>query len=173
MFCPRAGLLLANSGSKAAPLPKGRSYTTNSGTNVAVLLGMNRCGSFPLLSATYSLWTDLKRFEKIPAWRRGEYIWLSGPSDFSRNSPQGLNFTSIRVFDQMRDPEIAITLWAQLQPKCLSLQWNTCPWAELSDDKFWSTSNLCVYTVDVHIPYIYIYIMYICVCVCVYVCVCV
>ena len=35
----------------AAVLYKGRSSTTNSGTKVAVLLGMNRCGSFSLLSA--------------------------------------------------------------------------------------------------------------------------
>ena len=36
-------------------LPKGRSSTANSGTKVAVLLGMNRCGSFSLLSAPHSL----------------------------------------------------------------------------------------------------------------------
>ena len=35
----------------AAVLPKGRSSTANSGAKVAVLPGMNRCGSFPLLSA--------------------------------------------------------------------------------------------------------------------------
>ena len=38
-------------------------------TQVAVLLGMNRCGSFPLLSAPHSLFTirtNLKRSEKIP-----------------------------------------------------------------------------------------------------------
>ena len=29
-------------------LPKGRSFTTNSGTEIAVLQGMNRCCSFPL-----------------------------------------------------------------------------------------------------------------------------
>ena len=45
----------ANSGTKAAILPKGRSSIANSGTYVAVLLGMNRCGSFPLLSAHHSL----------------------------------------------------------------------------------------------------------------------
>ena len=39
--------LAANSGTKAADLPKGRSCTANSGTKVAVLLGMNRGGSFP------------------------------------------------------------------------------------------------------------------------------
>ena len=38
------------------------------------LLGMNRCGSFPLLSAPHSLfsiWTNLKRSENIPGAPRG------------------------------------------------------------------------------------------------------
>ena len=64
-----------NSGTKAAVLQKGRSSTANSGTQAAVLLGMDRCDSFPLLSALHSLFnilTDLKFSEKIsgaPAWR--------------------------------------------------------------------------------------------------------
>ena len=79
------------------------------------LLRMDRCGRFPLLSAPHSLfsiWTDLKRSEKIPvapAWRWGEWIWLTGPSTLDRNSPQGLNISSIMVFDQIRDQEIPIT----------------------------------------------------------------
>ena len=83
---------------------------------VAVLLAMNMCDSFPLLSAPHSLfgiWTDLERSEKIPgapSLRWGEWIWLTGPSGFQRNSPQSLNISSIRVFDQIRDPEIPITL---------------------------------------------------------------
>ena len=95
---------------------EGRSSTANSGTKVAVLPGMNRCGSFPLLSAPrslFSIWTDLKTSEKIPGaptWRWWEWIWLTGPSGLHRNSPQGLNISSIRVFDQIRDPEIQITL---------------------------------------------------------------
>ena len=36
-------------------LPKGRSFTANSGTKAAVLLGMNRCSSFLLLSTPHSL----------------------------------------------------------------------------------------------------------------------
>ena len=36
-------------------LPKGRTFTANSETKVAVLLGINSCGSFPLLSAPHSL----------------------------------------------------------------------------------------------------------------------
>ena len=97
-------------------LPKGRFFTANSGTQAAVLLGMDRCGSFQLLSTPHSLfniWTDLKRSGKIPgapAWKWWERIWLTGSSRLHRNSPQRLNISSIRVFDQIRDPEIPITL---------------------------------------------------------------
>ena len=114
-------------------LPKGRSFTAHSGIKAAVLpktglpqqtqearlqfyQGLNRCGSFPLLSAPHSLfsiWTDLKRSEKIPGastWRWGEWIWLTRPSGLHLNSPQWLNIGSIRVFDQIRDPEIPIIL---------------------------------------------------------------
>ena len=71
-----------------------------------------RCGNFPLLSAPHSLlsiWTDFKRSEKIPGtlkWRWGEWICLTEPSGLHRNSPQVLNISSIRVFGQIRDPEI-------------------------------------------------------------------
>ena len=93
-----------------------RSSTANSGTKVAILLGTKRCGSFLLLSAPHSLFsirTGLKRSEKIPRaplWRWGEWIWLTGPSGLHRNSPRGLNISSIRVFDQIRDKKITITL---------------------------------------------------------------
>ena len=113
---PKGRYFTANSGTKAAVLLKVRSSTANSQSKVAVLLRMNRCGSFPLLSALHSLfsiWTDLKRSEKIPwapACRWGEWICLTGPSGLQRNSSQGLNISSIRVFDQIRDPEIPITL---------------------------------------------------------------
>ena len=71
-------------------LHKGRFFTVNTGTKAAVLLGMNRCGSFPLFSAQhtlFSIWTDLERFERCqgPPWRWGEWIWLSGPSGLHRN----------------------------------------------------------------------------------------
>ena len=106
---------IAKAGTKVAILSKGRSSTANSETKVADLLDINRWGSFPLLSAPHSLfsiWTDIKRSEKIPgapAWS-WEWIWLTGPSELHRNSPQGLNIRSMRVFDQNRDPEIPITL---------------------------------------------------------------
>ena len=91
-------------------------FHRNSGTKVQFYQGLNRCGSFPLSSAPHSLfsiWTDLKRSKKIPGeptWRGGEWIWLTGPSGFHRYSPQGLNISSISVSDQIRDPEIPITL---------------------------------------------------------------
>ena len=103
----------ASSGTKVAVLPKGRSSTTNSGTTVAVLLGMNRCSSSPLLSAPHSLfsiWTDLERSFRSTIVEVKEWMWLSGPSGLHRNLPQGLNISSTRGFDQIRDPEIPITL---------------------------------------------------------------
>ena len=48
--------------------------------------------------------------------RWGEWIWLTGPSGLHRNSPQGLNISSIRVFDQIRDPESPIPLSPLLNP---------------------------------------------------------
>ena len=99
---------------QAAVLPKGRSFTANLRTKVAVLLMINRCGSFPLLSSPHSLfgiWTDQEtKVAGAPAWRRGEWIWLTGPSGLHRNSPQDLKISSIRVFDQIRDPETRITV---------------------------------------------------------------
>ena len=114
-------------------LPKGRSFTANfrhegysspqrqvfhcklrnQGCNFT---RDNRCGNVSLLSAPHSLfsiWTYLKRSEKIlgaPAWRWGEWIWLTGPSGLHLNSPQGFNISSSRVFDQVKDPDIPITL---------------------------------------------------------------
>ena len=61
---PKGRSFTANSDTKAAILPKGRSSTAISGIKNAVLLGINMCGSFLLLSAPHSLfsiWTDLKR----------------------------------------------------------------------------------------------------------------
>ena len=52
---PKARSFTANSGTKAAVLSKGRSSIEKSGTQAAVLLGMDRCGSFLLLSAPHSL----------------------------------------------------------------------------------------------------------------------
>ena len=87
--------------------------------------GLNRCGSFPLFSSSHSLfsiWIHLERSETIPGaptWRWGEWIWLTGPSGLRRNSPQGFNISSIRVFYQIRDPEIPITL------RPIDIDWST------------------------------------------------
>ena len=43
-------------------------------------------------------------------WRWGEWIWLTGLSGLHRNLPQGLNISSIRIFDQIRNLEIPLTL---------------------------------------------------------------
>ena len=110
---PKGRSFTANWDTKVAILLKGRSSTTNSWTKVAVLLGMNRCSSFPLLSAPHSLfsiWTDLRWSEKIPgapSWRWGEWIWLTGPSGLHWNSPKG-QMSVISEF--LTRSEIRITL---------------------------------------------------------------
>ena len=114
-FLSKGRSFTSNSETNVAILPNGRSFTANSESKVAVLQGMNRCSSVLLISAPhflFNVWTVLKRSEKIPgasAWRLGEWIWLAGPSRLHRNSPLGLNISSIGVFDQVRDPEIPIT----------------------------------------------------------------
>ena len=45
---------------------------------------------------------------------------VTGPSVRHRNSPQGLNISSIRVSEQIRNPEIPITL------RPLPVQLNVC-----------------------------------------------
>ena len=105
-------------------LPKGRSFTANSGTKIAVLLGINRCGSFPFLSAPhsrFSIWTDFKDLKRSQGHQRD---WLTGPSGLHRSSPQRLNISSIRVFfDQIREQEIRITLRPH---KCLFYGAGSC-----------------------------------------------
>ena len=110
----------ANSGTKTTILPKWRSSIANSGILLAVLLRMNVCNSFQLLSTVHSLfsiWINLKRSQRSPTRWWGEWIWITEPSGFHRNSPQGLNISSIRVFDQIRDTEIPINLRPLLEHK--------------------------------------------------------
>ena len=84
---PKGRSFTANSGTRAAVLFNGRSSTAILGTKAAVILGMDRCDSFPLLYAPlslFSIWTNLKRSKKIPgapAWRWGEWFWLTWPSE--------------------------------------------------------------------------------------------
>ena len=109
VFCSRAGPSLQAQDPRLHPHCKLRNQAT-------FYQWLNMCSSFPLLSTShflFSIWTDVKRSEKIPGapiWRWGEWIWLTGPSGLHQNSPQGLNISSIRVFNQIRDPEIPIIL---------------------------------------------------------------
>ena len=113
---PKGRSFIANPGTKVAALSKGRPSTANSGTKVAVLLGINRCGSFPLLSApTLSLASDqtlkdLKRSQEPQLGGEESGFDYLGPPDFTEIHHRVNNISSIRVFDQMRDPEIPITL---------------------------------------------------------------
>ena len=88
VFWPRAGPSLQTQ------TPRLQFYP-NSRTKLALLLGMNRCGSFPLFSAPHILFR---------MW--GECIWQTRPSGLRRNSPHGLNISSIKVLHQFRYPEI-------------------------------------------------------------------
>ena len=97
-FCPQAGLPLQTQE------PRLQFYQGRIGAVASP------CFPHPTLSlASEQTLKDLKRSQGHQ--RRGdEWIWLTGPSGLHRNSPQGLNITSIRVFDQIRDPEIPVTL---------------------------------------------------------------
>ena len=92
VFCPTAGPSL-QAQEPRLHFCRRQVYPANSGTKDAVLLVINMCGSFPLLSAHHSLfsiWTAIKRSEKIPGaplWRWGEWIWLTGPSLLHKLSP--------------------------------------------------------------------------------------
>ena len=56
---PKGKSFTTNSGTKVTALPKCRSSAANSGIKVALLLWIDRCGSFPLL--LFSIWINLKR----------------------------------------------------------------------------------------------------------------
>ena len=99
VFCPRAGPSLQ------MQEPRLQFYQ-----------GLNRDGSFLLLPAPhsfFSIWTDLKKSEKIPGlpmWRWGEWIWVTGPSGLQWNSAQWLKNQFHLGFDEIRDLLIPITL---------------------------------------------------------------
>ena len=69
-------------------------------------LGNQGCSCFLHLTLSLSSAQTLKYL----MWRWGEWFWLSGPFGLHRNSAQGLNISSIRVFDEIKHPEILITL---------------------------------------------------------------
>ena len=95
---------------------EGGSSTANSGTQAAVLSGMNMCYSFPLPTAPHSLfniWTDLRGSKNIPvapAWRWGEWVCLTEPSGLHRNSSKGLKSVPSGYLAKIRDSEIPIPL---------------------------------------------------------------
>ena len=98
-------------------LPKGRSFTARQESRLKFCRRQvfhckfrNQACSFTTLSlASEQTLKDLD-IPGASTWRWGERIWLTGPSGLHRNSPRVLNISSIRVFDQIRDPEIPITL---------------------------------------------------------------
>ena len=57
VFCPRAGPSLETQAPRLQFCPKAGLPIANLGTYVVVLLEMNRCGSFSLLSAAHSLFS--------------------------------------------------------------------------------------------------------------------
>ena len=120
VFCPRAGLPLQTRAAWLQFCPKAGLPPQTQEPRLQFYYGwMNRCGSFPFLCASHSLFsirTEFKWCEKIPGappWTWGAWIWQSGPSGLDRNSPQRLNINFIRVFDQIRDLEIPIILRPQ------------------------------------------------------------
>ena len=96
MFCPRAGP------SQQAQEPRLQFYQ---GWIDAIA---TRCFPHPTLSLASEQKLKIWKIPGAPTWRWGEWIWLTGSSGLHRNSPQGLNIRSIRVFDQIRDLEIPI-----------------------------------------------------------------
>ena len=110
---PRAGLLLQTQERRLQFCSKA-SLPLQTREPRFSFLGMNRCGSFPLLSsphAHFNISTDFKdlKISQGPQHGGEEWVWLTGPSRLYRKSPQGLHISSIRVLDQIRDPEIPIT----------------------------------------------------------------
>ena len=110
---PKGRSFTANSETKTAVLLKGRSSTANLGTQAAVSQGMDRCGS-PVLSAPV-LSLASEQILKVPRKTSVKLRRLDLANWALRTSPkfttgQGLNISSFRVFDQIRDAEISITL---------------------------------------------------------------
>ena len=111
VFCPRVGPSLQTQEPRLYFCRKAGLPPQTLEARLQFYQELNRCDTFPLFSAPNSLfgiWTDLKRSEKIlgaSTWRRGEWIWPTVLSGLNRNSPQGLNVSSIKVFDQIRESQ--------------------------------------------------------------------
>ena len=109
---PKGRYFTAISGTKAEVLPKGKSSTANSGAKVAVLLGMNRCCRFPLLSSpTFSLASE--QTLKDPRSPSVEVRRVDSANWTLKTSPKfatGVRYQFHQGFEQIRNPEIPITL---------------------------------------------------------------
>ena len=99
-----------------AVLSKGRSSTANSVTKVIILLGMNRCGiasrcfPHPILSLASEQILKVLKNPSGPSVKVRRVDLANWALMISPNFTTGLNICSISVFDQIRDPEIQITL---------------------------------------------------------------
>ena len=87
----------------------------------------SRCFPHPTLSLVSG------QIPKAPTWRWGQWIWLIGSSGLHRNSSQGLNISSIRIFDHIRDLEIPIIL-SQIHTSHLHV---SAPWDIFRSFKVW------------------------------------
>ena len=118
VFCPRAGPPLQT---QEPTLQFCRRQTQE--PRLQFYQGLNRCGSFPLLSTPhtlFSIWTDLKR----SSGTNGEVRRVDLANWALRTSPKFSTEVkwAIRVFDQIRDPEIPITLRLLLDSGDLEMQ---------------------------------------------------
>ena len=124
----KKSVIIINHHHHQSVLPKGRSFTASVGCTSAEGRSsstssgnwlqftrdwtgevVSRC--FPHLILSLVSEQTLKDQKRSQGHQRGvERNLLTGPSGLHRNSSQGLNISSIRVFDQIRDPEILITL---------------------------------------------------------------
>ena len=116
VFCPRAGPSLQVQEPRLQFCPRqvihcklrnqGCSFTRDWIGVVA-----SHCFLHPTLSLASEQTLKIWKFPGAVTWWWGEWIWLTGPTGLHQNSPQRLNISSIRVLDQIRDPEIPITLF--------------------------------------------------------------
>ena len=111
MFCPWAGFSLQTQSPRLQLCPKAGfpPQTRNHGCSFTRDEQLRQLPVAFLTPVSLQLLNRSEKMPGAPAWRWGEWIWLTGPSGLHRNSPHGLNISSIRVFDEISDPEIPIT----------------------------------------------------------------
>ena len=98
-----------------------RSFTANSETKVAVLLRMNRCGSFPLLSAPHSLSLATEQTLKgPPLWARRYHACLSRSG--SGFDPRSEQVSWVRFFRGFSSPARQMS-WSFRPPTSPNIIW--------------------------------------------------